>query len=301
MEFIESLMKDTYTLVYVDYRDNLDDSFDVIEKCMERHSSIPLIDKIDEWYGEMESHNIREILKEIKDDCIMEGFEEKDVEGFLDKNHDEIMDLIYIRNGSDTIRELLKNSDNIPVRVEMLSNYDCINSHWLESQGGYIYPGSYFGDMIDALNLNPAKIRRMLTEKGIRVYGRYPDRKSRDGRELVTYEDFYTELVNSSCGANLLTFIGKVNLRDLCESGFSITEVTIPKDNCCGIFSSMYGGGSMMDMKLQKDVSIKLGCDGFSGYRLVLDDPHKKYECSIRQVYGVNDSFFGGKVKLTAA
>ena len=34
----------------------------------------------------------------------------------------------------------------------MLSNYDCINSNWFESQGGYRYEESYFGDMVDSLN-----------------------------------------------------------------------------------------------------------------------------------------------------
>ena len=63
------------------------------------------------------------------------------------------------------------------MRVEMLSNYDCINSNWLESQEGYRYKESYFGDMIDALNLNPAKVKKMLVEKGYTVYGRFPDEK----------------------------------------------------------------------------------------------------------------------------
>ena len=55
-----------------------------------------------------------------------------------------------------------KNTDEIRVRVEMLSNYECINSNWLESQEGYRYKESYFGDMIDALNLNPSKVKKML-------------------------------------------------------------------------------------------------------------------------------------------
>ena len=61
-------------------------------------------------------------------------------------------------------------------------------------------PTSYFGDMVDALNLNPAKVKRFLTEKGIAVYGRCHYRRSRDGKELVSYEDFHRELVNSCCG-----------------------------------------------------------------------------------------------------
>ena len=31
--------------------------------------------------------------------------------------------------------------------------------------------------MIDALNLNPAKVKKMLVEKGYTVYGRFPVKK----------------------------------------------------------------------------------------------------------------------------
>lgn len=133
----------------------------------------------------------------------------------------------------------------------MLSNYDCINSCWLESQGGFRYKESYFGDMIDTLRLNPAKVKKALTEKGYTVYGRFPNKKYRDGKEQVSYEDFCQELENSCCGANLLIYIGLVNLRDLYDADFKIKEVIIPKGNTCGLFSSMYGGGSLIEMELK--------------------------------------------------
>ena len=53
----------------------------------------------------------------------------------------------------------------------MLSDYDCINSNWFESQGGYSYEESYFGDMVDSLNLNPAQVKKLLTSHGYKVYG----------------------------------------------------------------------------------------------------------------------------------
>ena len=48
--------------------------------------------------------------------------------------------------------------------------------------------------MIDALNLNPAKVKKMLVEKGYSVYGRFPDKKYRDGKEQVSYEQFGLKL-----------------------------------------------------------------------------------------------------------
>lgn len=228
-------------------------------------------------------------------------FEESEVEDFFDCHEDEIRNEIYSRDDSNVMKGLLKNTGDIPVRVEMLSNYDCINSNWLESQEGYRYKESYFGDMIDALNLNPARVKRMLVEKGYTVYGRFPDKKYRDGKEQVSYEQFYQELINSCCGANLLTYIGKVSLQELYDAGFSLKEVIIPKGNCCGIFSSMYGGGSLLEMELRKDVRLKLEVRDCHGFRFRLDNERSEYECSIKHVYGVCDSFFGERIGLVAS
>ena len=302
MEFVKSLMDKSYTLVWVDYNDNLDNCRDTIQKCLEERSCESLWEKVDEWYGDAEWEAVREIVSKLKDECIcFHDFGEEKVDKFFQEHEDEIREEIYDRNDSDTLKELLKNTDDIPVRIEMLSNYDCINSNWLESQEGYRYKESYFGDMIDALNLNPAKVKKMLVEKGYTVFGRFPDKKYRDGKEQVSYEQFYHELINSCCGANLLTYIGKVSLQELYDAGFSLGEVIIPKGNCCGIFSSMYGGGSLLEMELLKDVRLKLEVRDYHGFRFRLDSENSKYECSIKHVYGVCDSFFGERIALVAS
>lgn len=301
MDFIGSLMKPAYTLVWVEHSDNLDGCLDIVEKCLEEKSTAALDDKVDDCYVDARWHSITEILTGLKTECIGKGFDADAVERFMDDNRDEIVEMICGRDDSDVIGELLRNTCDIPVRIEMHSNYDCINSHWLESQGGYIYPGSYFGDMVDALNLNPAKVKRFLSEKGVTVYGRCPDKKSRDGKEQVSYEDFYRELLNSCSSANLLTYIGTISLKELYYSGFSPVTVTIPKGNCCGILSSMYGGGSVLGMKLRQDVTLELKTENYHGYRLVLENPRSKYDYSIRQVYGVCRSFFGDSIKITSA
>ena len=301
MDLVESLMLASYSLVWVDYRDNLYDSLDIVGECIKEKSAGPLYEKAEGWYDEQRFLIIREIWGQIKAGISGEGFDEDAVEEFMEAHRDDIMDAIYERDDSDAVSELVRHTQDVPVRVELLSDYDCINSHWLESQGGYVYPDSYFGDMVDALNLNPAKVKRFLAEKGITVYGRCHYRRSRDGRELVSYEDFHRELVNSCCGANLLTYTGKVNLMELYESGFSVAKVTIPKDNYCGIFSSMYGGGSAIGMRLRRDVTLELETGGYRGYRLVLDASGSGHDYSIGHVYGVDDSFFDGTVKLTPA
>lgn len=302
MDFVKSLMEPSYTLVWVDYRDNLDNCRDTIQKCLEERNSESLWGKVDEWYSDAEWDAVRDIAAKLKDECVSShDFGKEAVEQFFGEYGDEIREEIYSRNSSDILKELVKNTDDIPVRVEMLSDYDCINSNWLESQDGYRYEESYFGDMVDALNLNPARVKKTLKEKGYKTCGRFPDKKHRDGKEQVSYGQFYQELVNSCCGANLLTYIGKVSLKELYDTGFSLKEVIIPKGNCCGLFSSMYGGGSLLEMELREDIRLRLEVKDYHGFRFRLDNERSAYECSIKRVYGVCDSFFGEKISLVAS
>ena len=57
-----------------------------------------------------------------------------------------------------------------------------------------------------------------------------------------------------------------------------------------------------IDMKLREDVTLELKIEDYHGYRLMIDEPgSEKYDYSIGHVYGVDDSFFDGTVKLTPA
>ena len=86
-------------------------------------------------YSDAEWEAVREIIAKLKEECsVSGGFDEEEVDDFFDEHEDEIRDEIYSRNDSDVVKELIRHTDDIPIRVEMLSNYDCINSNWFESQ-----------------------------------------------------------------------------------------------------------------------------------------------------------------------
>lgn len=301
LDFVKSLMEQSYTLVWTDYNESLDNHLDIIRKCLEKQNCEYLWEEVDKWYLETEWSAVREIIDKLKEECTeSNGFDEDEVDTFFDEHDDAIRDEIYSRNDSDVLKDLIRNTDDIPIRVEMYSNYDCINSNWFESQGGYSYEESYFGDMVDSLNLNPAQVKKLLTSHGYKVHGRFPNRKSRNGKEQVSYEQFYTELINSCCGANLLVYIGRVSLKELYDADFSLKEVIIPKGNCCGLFSSTYGGGSLLEMELKQDVRLKLEVKDYHGFSFRLDDERTEYDYSIQHVYGVDDSFFNNNVRIVS-
>ncbi|GHV18449.1 hypothetical protein FACS1894169_15130 [Bacteroidia bacterium] len=297
MNMVTGLMDESYSLAYVGYDENLEKKTGTIAKCLEAKNGDALIEDVDEWYFPQMEESVLDIMEGLKRDLADMGYKKWEAEKFFEENAEGIKEAIYGRDDSNPLKDLLGNTGKIPVRVELLSNYDCINSHRLESSGGYSYEGSYFGDMVDALNLNPAKVKEVLTGRGEKTTGKFPDKCSRNGKEQVSYEQFYIELENSCCGANLLTYAATIDLQKLYEADFNLPEVIIPKGNACGLFSSMQGGGSLMEMELKDDVRLHL-TGGYPCFRLRVEEDGKGYDYSIRQVYGVIDSFYGKPLSI---
>ena len=296
-EMVKSLMDEKYHLVYVDYNDNLDDHHKVIARCIEEKSADHLYQSFNDWYSNQEYNNISDVAAELKKRLVGAGYKRWEAEKFFEENEYEIRDEICSRGESDDVDKLLRNTRDIPVRIEMLSSFDCINSHWFEGEGGFSYEGSYFGDMIDALWLNPSKVERLLESHGDKVCGHFPDRKWREGKELVSYEQFYEEHINSSCGANLLTFMATLNPSQLYEAGFQLpSKLTIPVGNKCGLFSSTYGGGSIIEMELQRDMTVDLQRSEYPKYSVEFEAGGRGY--SIRQVYGLDRSCYGKPIQI---
>jgi len=299
-EEIKDLLPTRTSLYYVDRNDSLDEHTKIIEKCIENKSADALYEAIDEWYQDSPFYEFESLDKDLVSDiCSKFEIEEDEAEELLEEYRDEINDHYYSVDDSTVLKDLIRNTSSVEVRIPLYSNYDCINSHYFE--GGYSYKESYFGDMVDVLNLNPAKVKKLLVENDVEVYGSFPNYKHREGKELVSYADFWQELENSSCGANLLVFTGLLNLQDLLDKDFKVVELTIPKGNNCGLFSSTYGGGSVLEMELQRDFKIKLdvprkkGLTKYDTFDLLIDDANGY---SIDSVYGMCRSFWKNEIKL---
>ena len=299
LEGVKSRMDGSYNLISVDWRDNLKEHTSIIRECVEKRSAEPLNGFFDDYFQDSESETVDGIVEQLKSALERDGCDSGGIEEFFTEHEDDIRFEIYDRADNDDIEDMLRNTRDIPVRVEMYSNFDCINSHRFESQGGFSYESSYFGDMIDALRLNPKKVKQLLVSNGEKVHGRFPDRKYRDGRELVSYEQFYEEMINSSCGGNLLTFVATLNPTQLYEAGFNLSsKLTIPKGNRCGLFSSTYGGGSILEMELLRDVTLDLERTKYPNYGLKFEAGGGGY--SIRAVYGYDSDSYGEPIRIDA-
>lgn len=245
-----------------------------------------------EYIGDLEDEARKKVISQYKDEFI----ELLNFNDYNDETHilEELEGLgfdIEFPAVDLNLNDLIKRT-KVRVRVTLHSNYDCINSHWFEGQGGYEYKESYFGAMVDFLKLNPAKVKRMLVEKGVTVLGAWPNYKARDGKELVDYEDFYVEMENSCCPANNLILLGEISLSDFVDVE-TPTKLFAPKGSYLGIYSSSQGGGSVLEMKLKEDTVFKLGKIGkteYDSFEIVADTKENGYTTD--QVYGLTSQCF---------
>ena len=66
MEFIESIMDENYTLVWVDYRESLNENRDLLQQCLEKQGCEDLWSKVEDWYEDAEEQATLEIIKGLK-------------------------------------------------------------------------------------------------------------------------------------------------------------------------------------------------------------------------------------------
>ena len=93
------------SLYYVDYRDDLDEHEDIQEECIRSNNMEKLYEKAYEWYEEQESSNMHDYLEETR-----KNMEADNLAGEFEEHEDEIRELIYDRNDSDPIKDLIRNS-----------------------------------------------------------------------------------------------------------------------------------------------------------------------------------------------
>ena len=172
--------------------------------------------------------------------------------GFTDEERTELQESqIYAECPLNHDLEHFLDQD-VNVRFELLSNHDCINSTFLETDG-YRIPfqteKTYLGDVLGVLHLDPAKLNEV---SGLLRFEPWHDTLHlHQESPLVDHKQFVRELENTCNGANLLTLPVKVPFRDLGNKTF-----TIPKDTPVGFYSDFQGGGSMFQCRLLRDMEI---------------------------------------------
>lgn len=105
LQSLEQYLPEYIDLFYVDYRENLDEHEDIQEKCIRSNSLESLYEKVYEWYEEQERENMQEYLEQVRKDM-----ESCDLQETFYECEENIRDLIYERNRSNPVKDLIRNS-----------------------------------------------------------------------------------------------------------------------------------------------------------------------------------------------
>ena len=305
LDVVISEMDAQYRLFYSEPMDNLNDYLNILQECIESHSKNALYEVVDQISDYQIDEAVYEVMGALKTKLEEKGYPANEVDDFFSDYEGEIMDEIHVRDVSEPIEQLVNNTGldgQVCAYIDMTIGFDCVNSYELESENGFAYKNTYFGDMIDQLNLNPSKVEELLHVEGAKTVGVFPDLSARDGQEFVRYDQFVQELVKNP-DLGLLVFLTKVDLKDLVDKDFDVQEVVVPKGNRCGLFFSGIGSGSILGMELQRDIKLDLRHEeeGRSMW-LTLDDKSVKRGCSIQETYdfAYPDEVFGRKAELSS-
>lgn len=292
-------MDEEYSLIYTDYRENYDNSGELIQKCLDAKSDETLFDN--DWESDSRRTGSEYVLKSLRDKILFDNkykHLQPSIEDWLEDNKDEILEIIEDRDTSKPYEEMLGRS-KIYGRATLFTNYDCF-PHNYDMNNTYYY-NEYFKDMVDLLCLNPAKVKQVFNQKGINTIGRWPDKPKRNGNEAVRYEDLADEMLNQCCYC-LLTFMGLMPLTDLYQNNFGeYKTIIIPKGNNCGMFNSWNGGGSLMEMELLRDLYVPVKFTRKTEYdrcEICVDEPRCGNGYCINEVYGLMSSAWGKEIKL---
>ena len=92
------------------------------------------------------------------------------------------------------------------------------------------------------------------------------------------------ELLNCTSHMNTLVFLKKMTIREWLEM-LNKNKITISKNTTCGLVDFWMGAGGLLDIKLEKDVTVSK-----KNIHQIIPDCCKSY--SIHSIYGCTDAFW---------
>lgn len=290
--------------IYCDYCDKLSEN--TIAGIMEDTDPyVSLLELLDEWATEYKDTYIYETIREV---CEHLSMEEQEI---WEEEYDEIVDWFF----EHVFYYYPKSHFNQEVEVNILldtgnANYDFTRDNVLNYYGSE--KRAEFPDESSILWL----ARQQGKEKEVREACLNCFRE--DGNYLYRevnsdpfVESVIQELENlSSCMATL-TFLVNMGLFDL----FALKEamvkeeplnnfydasqrkgtgyIVVSKDTMCGLFDPWHGGGSVLEIKLDKDIVIPVKYI----WTFEVEGAKSKYGYSVNEVYGLVGSAWDGEVK----
>ena len=288
--------------MYLDYRDTLSNStlYDIMTSNNPKETFNELIDS---WEFESSLYYKDDLEKEIKNNIT------EDEMDFFNSYSDDIWDWIreyyYFYFDKEHYNETVK----VNIMLDTGNcNYDFTRDNILNYCNYYSNEGK---DLKDSSVLWLAKQQKKATllRKAIKKVLNGEDVKFEDRFVESTVE----ELENLPSHMATLTFLVNMplfdyfDLREAMDAEKELNNsyvledrkgkgtITISKDTMCGLFDVWSGGGSLLEIELDKDVVLPIKCI----WQAEIETGKSEYGYSVDSVYGLVGSAWDGTVKET--
>lgn len=266
--------------IYVDYRDEIDDSTaqEILENDFPHDT---LIEKLWDWYQESECDIIDNLVDDFKEKVDPELFRQADIieDGNIDDGmiRDIVMDSIYVDYPIDwaegqefCFNIIVSNGDD---------NYDFwLNEHIVDDDGE-----------VDE-NAEKAGLVWLAKQQGYALEELIKILKNGDIEKPKTFLETVLQEVANGYGCEALTFCVKMTLEQAIGLKERMKEnpngsIIIDKNVECGLFDPWEGGGSVLEIRCEKDIEIPFE----NIWKFYVDARRSNRYDSIHNVYGTND------------
>lgn len=264
-EEIKPFLPDRVTLHYVDYRDDLSEQTELLQKCIHKQSKDSLYEASYDWFwGDFEGLNYElEQLKQRLEDHFNRDEDTVNVDDVMEEFEDLIRDHIYNVDDSDALKDLFRNTN------DMIMFYD--TGYYMESESW-----SWNDKRVDQ------EIRAILKHLGIK----------RVKKDSSTWNSIKDCVQNASYGGNLEIYF-KDDVEDFLEVDPKLNKICFC-DFDLGIVDHDNGSGYVTDCIIE---TVKLP---FNSENLFIDKTVKynwSYQIAGQDNYGTHVSFEKGRAK----
>lgn len=279
---IISSMDKEYELVYADQNETV--SPEVVKECIDKKEIYPYFEHTDVFMCDSAYESARYILDDIIERLDLSS---EDRENFMgSEDYDEAIRNIIDRDSSTASEDIFKQTEMYG-RVTLNSNYESIS----DTEDNFEYGEGYLRTMIDLLNLNPQLVKKAGMKIGYTFVGRWPNLSSRNGKEVIRYEDVF-RFIKDCWYSSQLTFVGKINMESLfdrlCKN--DLKGIVIPKGTTFIAFSSWEGFGGENEFTTINDLDIdkanRKGLTEYDTLDLHVDEKMKDCNYSVTETFG---------------
>lgn len=284
--------------IYANYDDEMSVE-EAIEICMSHDPETALYEKLEEWYCEVEMQYRKDIEEKLKayleseDGRCPNGMTEEEKNAF----YDILNEWIYIKYPVD---HYLDQEFYVDIMLDTGDgNYDyTLNS---------VYP-CYYGRYEDRIDEN-SSLLWLARQQGYTKTQLWNALRDEENKYKGFLKSCEIELINLPSHMSTVTFLVKMTLRDLIKlnQGVQLQDrdgilydakkkpycgyIILDKDTTTGLFDPWYGGGSLFEIKLEKDVRLPIRF-----IRSALPDNNRD-GYSVDNVYAMCESAWDAEVK----